>query len=222
MFSRVFVKFATTVAMSALMMFPPAAQAADLLPPPPPDIRDSIYDWSGGYLGGLLSFVFIDNQYLPIGAADPDLSGDGYLGGIYAGYNYQTGNLVMGIEGDVLFGEVDPRNIIDQVDQDVDFMATVRARLGFAHDRTMAYVTGGVAWLDSEISLPAFGESASNTHFGYVVGGGLEHAWTDNFVGRIEYLFADFEDETYTYTPGQILTGIDEVHSVRFGGAWKF
>ena len=209
-----------------------SALAADLPPPPPPiEIRDSVFDWSGIYVGGFAGFGFIDNRYLPTPGSDPVLSGDGYMIGAYAGYNYQIDNFVMGLEGDVSFGSIDPVNLIDQVEQDVDFFSSIRARLGYAHGRTMAYVTGGVAWADSEIYLPAFDEADSKTHFGYVVGGGLEHAWTDNFVGRIEYLFADLGNETYDY-PGAAIavgaatatidTGMDELHQVRFGGAWKF
>ncbi len=222
MFSRVSLNFAAAAAVS-MMVFTPAAQAADPLPPPPPpEFRPAVYDWSGAYIGGIIAGVFVDGDYVPVGSPDPDLNGDGILGGIYAGYNYQAGSFVFGVEGDALFGEVDPQNILDGVVQDIDFMATIRARLGFAHDRTMAYVTGGVAFIDSEITLPAFGESDSNSHTGYVVGGGLEHAWTDNFVGRIEYLFADFDEKTYNYTPGQVIHGPENVHMVRFGGAWKF
>lgn len=213
---------ATGVAAAAMMMSAPAATAADLLPPPPPEFRSSVYDWSGAYIGGMVSGVMVDAVYVPSVGPDPNLDGDGLLGGIYAGYNYQMGNFVMGIEGDALFGEVNPNNLLDQVEQDIDFMATARARLGYAHDRTMAYVTGGIAFMDSEITLPFFGESQSKSHTGYTVGGGLEHAWTDNFVGRIEYLFASFDVKDYVFTPGSVRYDPDDFHMVRVGGAWKF
>lgn len=223
MIKRISAYMAATAALSTMLMSAPSALAADLPEaPPPPEMRSSVYDWSGAYVGGMVSGIFVDSNYLPIGGADPNLDGDGTMGGIYAGYNYQMGNFVMGIEGDVQFGEVDPNNILDEVDQEIDFMATVRARLGYAHDRTMAYVTGGVAFMDSEITLPAFGESASHSHTGYTFGGGLAHAWTDSLVGRIEYLYANFETKDYVYTPGIVRYYADDFHMVRFGGAWKF
>ena len=69
--------------------------------------------------------------------------------------------------------------------------------------------------------MPAFGESDSNTHIGFVVGGGIEHAWTDNFIGRLEYLYASFDEETYNFTPGTVISEFD-AHMVRAGAAWKF
>lgn len=222
MIKRLSVRMAAAAALSTMMMSAPSALAADLTEPPPPEFRSSVYDWSGAYIGGLITGVFVDSTYIPIGAADPNLGGDGIMGGIYGGYNYQMGNFVMGVEGDVQFGSVDPRNIIDEVEQDIDFMATLRARLGYAHDRTMAYVTGGVAFMDSEITLPAFGESQSEWHTGWTIGAGLEHAWTDAFVGRIEYLYADFGTEDYVFTPGTVRYYADDFHMVRAGAAWKF
>lgn len=224
MIKRFSVHMAAAAALSTMMMTAPGALAADLLPPPPPEFRPSVYDWSGAYVGGLVSAVMVDALYVPFAGNDPNLDGDGILGGVYAGYNYQMGNFVMGVEGDALFGEVDPNNLLDQVDQDIDFMATIRGRLGYAHDRTMAYITGGVAFMDSEILLtgPFAGQSDSNSHTGYVVGGGLEHAWTDNMVGRIEYLYASFDTEQYDFPAGSLSYDPEDIHMVRFGGAWKF
>ncbi len=225
MMKRFSLRMAAAVALSTLMTSAPSALAADLLPPPPPppEIRTSVYDWSGAYVGGMISGVMVDATYVPLAGPDPNLDGDGVLGGVYAGYNYQMGNFVLGIEGDAQFGEVNPNNLLDNVDQDIDFMATIRGRLGYAHDRTMAYFTGGVAFMDSEIILPGFGgESDSKSHTGYVLGGGLEHAWTDNMVGRIEYLFASFDTKQYDFAPGSLNYDPDDIHMVRFGGAWKF
>jgi outer membrane immunogenic protein len=215
-------RMAAAVAVTTLMLTAPVAQAADLLPPPPPEMRTSVYDWSGAYIGAGFMGVGVDSNYVPVGNPDPNLDGDGPMGSLYAGYNYQMGSYVMGIEGDVSFGHVDPNNILDEVEQEIDFMASLRARIGWVHDSTMIYGTAGIAWADSEITLPAFGESDSKTHTGYIIGGGVEHAFTNHLVGRMEYMFADFNEKTYTYTPGQVITGLDEVHMVRVGGAWKF
>ncbi len=228
MFKRYFNNTASAIAAAMVLSSAGAVLAADLPPPPPPpiEIRDAVYDWSGAYIGVNAGLGFGDSTYIPSGSPDPDLAGDGYLIGGYAGYNYQMSNFVMGIEGDVSFGEVNPENTIDQVEQDVDLFASIRARLGYAHGRTLAYLTGGVAWADSEIYLPQFDASESKTHFGYVVGGGLEHAWTDNFVGRIEYLFADLGSKDYDFPQAcatcTIDLDMDDFHIVRAGAAWKF
>ena len=56
------------------------------------------------------------------------------IGGVHAGYNWQSGARVFGVEGDVSFGD------------GVDYLASARARLGYARDNLLLYVTGGVAF----------------------------------------------------------------------------
>jgi outer membrane immunogenic protein len=224
---------ASALATAFMISGTATALAADLPPPPPPpvEIRDSVFDWSGIYVGINTGIGFADGNYVPTATADPDLAGDGWMIGGVVGYNYQMNNFVMGIEGDINYGEINPTNLADNVFQDIDFFATLRARLGYAHGNTMAYVTGGMAWADSEVTADVIlaADSDSKTHFGWVVGGGLEHAWTDNLTGRIEYLFADLGSETYSYPPSfcgqpacEIDLDLDDFHVVRFGGAWKF
>ncbi len=237
MVQRYLISAASAAAVASVIGSATIALAADLPPPPPPpvEIRESVYDWSGLYVGVNAGAGFADSHFRPDGGSDPDLSGDGYLIGGYAGYNYQMNNFVVGIEGDVSYGDVNPENRLWHPDvgpafQDVDFFATIRARLGYAHGNTLAYVTGGAAWADSELRLPVQpDESDSQTHFGYVVGGGLEHAWTENFITRVEYLYADLGTESYNY-PNSCSTAPDcnvnvnmaDFHVVRAGAGWKF
>ena len=222
MIKSISLRMAAAVAVSTLMLSAPFANAADIDPPLPPEIRSSVYDWSGPYIGGVVSGVMVDAYYIPSVGPDPNLDGDGIMGGVMAGYNYQMGSFVLGLEGDAMFGEVNPDNQLDMVEQDIDFMASIRGRLGWAHDRTLAYFTGGVVFMDSEITLPFFGESDSKSHTGWTVGGGLEHAFTDHLTGRIEYSFAEFDTKDYSYTPGTVRYTPDDFHIVKFGGAWKF
>jgi outer membrane immunogenic protein len=201
-----------------------SALAADLPPPPPPpvEMRSSTYDWSGAYIGGIVGAGSVDNTYVPIGAPDPDLSGSGFIGGGMIGYNMQMNNFVAGIEGDGMFSGIKPKNTSDGVDQHVTYLATIRARLGWAHDNTLFYGTAGVGFLGSKIHIMPADETVKKTHIGIVAGGGIEHGFTQNITARVEYLYGHFGKKDYVYVPGTIRTGIKSMHMARAGIAYKF
>lgn len=106
----------------------------------------------------------------------------------------------LGIEGDVSFTDlsdtVDPAGF--DVEQDVDMLASIRGRIGFAFDRFLPYVTAGWGFADAERTTEAGGgESDSQLHDGLVYGGGIEYAVTDALSMRAEYLHYDLGEESY-------------------------
>ncbi len=216
----------SALGFSALLSGTASVLAAELPPPPPPpppvEIRQSVYDWGGVYVGGLIGAGSVDNAYLPIGVADPEIAGSGLVGGFMAGYNFQVDELVFGVEADIMFTRIDNANTLDGVEQDFSYLSTIRARAGWALDDTLVYLTAGVGFMRSQFSLTAFNERRSKTHVGYVVGGGIETAFTENLVGRVEYLYGSFGKKNYVYTPGTVRTGIDNLHIARAGLAYKF
>lgn len=95
-----------------------------------------------------------------------------------------------------------------------DWVATVRGRIGFAADRFLVFATGGVAFADIELngriaqSFPVGGPNfrnwvggTSDTQTGWVVGGGLEYALTNNWLVRAEGLYYDFGNVSHVLTP---------------------
>jgi outer membrane immunogenic protein len=138
------------------------------------------------------------------------------LGGGQAGCNWQSGTLVYGLEGDFDYFHSNPQFINAtgtlstgdsfSVTQSLttEYFATLRPRLGVAADRNLGYITGGAAFAKASYTqtyadtlnggaLPGTGNaSGSKTLTGWVVGAGWEHAWTDNWTFRLEYLFAKF------------------------------
>jgi len=208
---------------AALLTSAKISLAADLPPPPPPmEIRQSTYDWGGVYIGGLIGVGSVDNTYIPIGAADPEISGSGLVAGGMIGYNYQLDNFVVGAEADAMYLDIHNRNSADGVDQKFSSLYTIRARLGWAHDNTLFYGTAGVGFIRSKFHIMPADESLSKTHTGFVVGGGIEHAFTENFTARAEYLYGEFEKKNYVYTVGTVRTGLDHLHIARAGVAYKF
>lgn len=192
------------------------ANAADL--PVEPDVyepapyENTTYDWSGAYLGAMLGYQWGNFDVQGLG----DVEADGYVAGGYAGYNFQSGALVFGIEGDL--AATDLSETSGGVTLESDLTGSIRGRIGYAFDRILAYGTGGVAFAD--VSASDGTVSDDNWHSGYVVGAGIEAAMTENVLARVEYLYTDFGDETYNLT-----TAADadlSSHTVRAGIGYKF
>ena len=168
-----------------------------------------------GVCGAGLVFGVPANQAL--GSALGTGSGgrsSGFIGGFQAGYNFQVSSVVLGIEADWDYFKRsnsqggtgiattgDPLAVTNQSNS--NWLATVRARGGLAWDRLLVYVTGGAAFskIDyTQTMLTTLGTSSGTTTVsqskaGWTVGGGLEYAFTNNWSGKIEYLYAQFYEE---------------------------
>jgi outer membrane immunogenic protein len=223
----------------AIMLPASSAFAADL-DVPPPDLRPANFDWSGPYIGIFGAAIAVDGTYdatctaaLPCVTptyTDIEHSGIGYAGGILGGWNYQIDSFVMGIEGDWAFGGKVATNDEPGIDTDLSFnnIATLRARAGFALDNTLLYFTGGLAAVDMEFgAVMSSTESDSQWVYGWTAGGGLEHAFSDNLSGRIEYLYVGLDDADFSMTDDSSTTldatqSFDDIHMVRVGLTYNF
>jgi outer membrane immunogenic protein len=225
-----------------------SALAADMpvkarpLPPPPP-----VFSWTGAYVGlnagGAWGHYEINTtQFIAPGffaidaaaiaaAASPTIKSTGFTGGIQGGYNFQTGNVVWGIEADLEYfglkgseggtfpfpstqpgGPIGPPATFFSTNTSVktDWLFTLRPRLGWAINNWLLYATGGLAVghvkFNQTITLLApFVETAafSTTRTGWTVGGGVEIALNQNWSIRGEYLYVDLGtvDTTGTIAP---------------------
>lgn len=221
MFLRIFDPKPTIAGLAALLLTAAAGTAADL-DTDIPGFRPAIHQWTGPYAGVVAGGGFLDTFYLPSGNPDPELAGDGYLLGGLVGYNLQVDNIVLGVEGDLSAGKVSATNSLDQVNYKVPMLATARLRAGYAFDDTLVFATGGLAVARGDMYLPGFGESDEKTHYGYTVGGGMEHAVTENLNIRLEYLYASLGKKTYDFSAGTVRMGLDDLHNVRAGLTWNF
>ena len=168
-----------------------SAIAADLslaplykAPPPPAPA----YDWSGFYVG-VNGGGGWGHSWWNANTTGFPLSG-GQAGGT-AGYNWQTGNVVFGIEGDLDWsgfdGSATTPGCPAGCSTSDNWLSTVRGRVGYSFGRIMPYVTGGLAVGDIRAATPGFaGGEAVNP--GWTVGGGLEFALPGNWTARAEYL----------------------------------
>jgi outer membrane immunogenic protein len=208
--------FAAVLATTALVS---VAQAADLIVET--EVVEAVapaYDWSGPYVGifggyGWGSFEF-DN--FDTFGGEPE----GWLLGVEAGANFQMDTFVLGIEGDIAWSDASD-GITDFIsfggDVDVNWLGTLTARAGVAADRALFYVEGGIA--AAEVQL--VGDSVvglydeTSTAFGWVVGGGVEFALTDNITTKLEYNYvsmagsSDFFGDDYTVTAHTVKAGLN-------------
>lgn len=172
-----------------------------------------------------------------------------FTGGAQVGYNYQSNNFVVGVETDFNYNGVDESHhvnrplsaplvgrFIHNVTQEVNWFGTLRARLGVATDGWLIYGTGGLAYghIDSRsgVLFTSAGDlyqgSQSTTRVGWTIGAGTEYAFSNNWSAKMEYLYVDLGDHSYTYGnqlfPGYTYTTDLETreHVIRLGINYKF
>jgi outer membrane immunogenic protein len=180
-------------------------RAAPYYGPPPAQL----FNWTGFYVGGNAGWGW--------GSAlgtDPS----GYLIGLQAGYNFQyASGLLAGIESDIAISGVEGSGGGGTFG--LDYLGTVRGRLGYAMDRYLAYGTAGVAYGRGDVALG--GLSNEQTHVGYTVGAGVEAMIAPNITARLEYLYVDLGRETYTTVLGPTRASFD-ANIVRTALNYKF
>jgi outer membrane immunogenic protein len=145
------------------------------------------------------------------------LNRGGFTMGGELGFNWQIGWLVLGVETDIggVTGGTHSNNLglINgtgsgpgvffpfALNQRVDngLYGTTRGRLGVAFDRVLIYGTGGLAYTSGNYLFnytdglfPAFGSSTTSNKVGYVVGGGVEYALTNNVSVKGEFLYTQY------------------------------
>ena len=209
------------------------ATAADLgtFEPPP-----AVASWTGCYVG-----VHVGGGKGDKTSAAPfsDYSGDvsGPLGGAQAGCDYQFDTFVIGLVGDISGTGIDGAEdftiagpLLTTSTTELDWLATIRGRVGVGFDNMLVYATGGLAIADVTVNLStgAFpeGQDQSNTHLGWTVGGGAEFRITESISMFGEYLYADLGDEDYSYSaplaPQTHNVTIDNLHIFKVGANYRF
>lgn len=193
-------------AFAVVLAAPVGAQAADLsvsMPTKaPPAAPVPYYAWTGFYLGinGGGGFGSVTNADAVRGIATTFPNSGGLFGGTL-GYNFQTGSTVLGLEGDVDWAGIrGSSGAINGVNYQnyLQWIGTVRGRVGIAFDRFLPYVTGGLAVGNSRdtITAPPASLNGSTTAAGWTIGAGLEYGITPNVSLKAEYLFVDLGSTT--------------------------
>ena len=233
------------VALLAATTLGVGAAAASDLPtrraPAPMYSPIQVYNWTGFYVGGHIGGAWSNtslsdptgNNFAPVGSTIGD-NGSGFLGGAQIGYNYQTGPVVFGIQGDWSWTGIN-NSVLDPFDNTTtfrdkaDWLATVTGRIGYAWNNVLWYGKGGGAWVHNKYSATdAFGLNAtgSDTRGGWTLGTGLEYGFTPNWTTFIEYDYIGLGTHTITLTDpanGSGQAGIRQnIQIVKGGINYKF
>jgi outer membrane immunogenic protein len=202
---------------SALCGIPGLAYAADLpasyqrplkaVPPVP-------FTWTGFYIGANVGGAFDNSDRADASGFGPLLGGldafsvrqksAGITAGGQVGYNYEFGigngsGIVVGIEADGAFTDLSKNSAINIAGEysvgyhtSLDYLGTIRGRLGYAYDRFMVYGTGGFAYggvgHNANVvasGLPPFSINFNTTETGFVYGGGVEYALPMDWFYRV-------------------------------------
>ena len=152
----------------------------------------NIYSWAGPYLGGNLGYEW--------GSVDKNpTKPSGFAGGVQAGYNWQSGAMVFGLEGDLQATAAD--DTFAPWKYSNPWFGTVRGRVGYAFNNVLLYGTGGLAF--GELRGETFGLSESHTNAGWTAGVGAEFGFAAHWTAKVEYLYVDLSDSRFTITGAQ-------------------
>ena len=181
------------------------AEADDLSGAMPVKAPAGSYDWNGFYVGGHIANG-TGRGTGTLSDPNPTFVGNSFgslYGGMQGGYNYVfPSGLLLGAEADVTFpnfqtyadgliftgGTVQGTTVTDQI----DYIATLRGRFGYAFDHWLVYGTGGFAWSQARFSeTPVAGnpDTILLTRTGWALGLGAELAIAPSWTARIEYLY---------------------------------
>lgn len=181
------------------------------------------HNWTGFYVGGHVGYGWnkFSSTNATIGARTYD--GNGWLGGVQAGYNYEIDPVVIGVEGDFSFSDVGYSTTSSGVTSKVknDYFATAAARLGYAFDRFLVYAKGGGAWTRDKDSVGGLTGTFYRT--GWLFGAGVEYALADHWSVKAEYDYLGFPSisENFAHTTGPSQVSL-RAQLVKFGFNYHF
>lgn len=215
------------MALAGAVALGASAQAADLgatygIPDGPAPAPSGA--WAGGYVGGHLGAAWtsgsvdLNTQHWKTNQGNKEVEADGayhahkdlgetsFLGGVHAGYNWQKGALVYGVEGDVGFAS------------NIDYLASLRGRIGVAAGSFLFYGTAGLALGGTSVSgtisdgyRATESYNVSSDSVGFVVGGGSEYKLNSNWSLGVEGLYYGLDGASQHVT-GTSFSGPDENH----------
>lgn len=256
----------TTAQASDAVVYEPVSEAL---------IASSAYDWSGAYVGvqggwafgqsspnlrvlngSIASIIIPDAANLAMSLGNSEFNFNGASYGVQTGYNWQKGIYVFGVEGDINYiglsdasttGANSASNVFGRAIDSIDgnYLASIRARAGIAHDNIFLYGTAGAAFTDAKFSraiewayndlCPLGSTGLNRCHVGggnfgpgYTLGGGTEFALKDHVTIKAEYLYTNFGKATFRTTNSDVSDQhLDhsaklDLHTVRIGLNYKF
>jgi outer membrane immunogenic protein len=208
-----------------------SAVAADMPLKASPVARAGCAQFGGFYLGAQAGAASYSNTFNDLDAfgvnnvssrlpQDVSHTGRGALAGAQAGYNWQSGCTVFGIESDWAWTGAKASTLLSNGDSfppestrhitptsKFRWFGTTRIRTGVVVDNLLLYVTGGLAYANIKRDALFFDNgslqetfSSDKTRFGWTAGAGTEWAINHNWSLKSEFLYMQFEKDQTTHT----------------------
>ena len=159
-----------------------------------------VNNWAGPYVGGTLGFVDATSTFsvspTPIGPISLSGSGSQFGIGLIAGYNWQNGNQVFGLETDI------------DLPSGFDYFGTLRGRYGVVNGNWLYYGTAGLSFTSAGGSSGYYNYSGFSG-IGYIVGAGAETKINSRLAAGFEALYYGFMDDTQNFMGSTITTSVD-------------
>ena len=196
---------------------------------------------SGFYVGGHVGYLFGNATATfadPIGV---ETSGGtspygAFFGGVQAGYeHYFPSRWMLGLEVDMSFpGAEDLAQVLSYrattagtANQQLEYLASLRGRIGYGIGPWTPFVTGGIAWASTRSSrtdLTTGNEDASpsNVRAGYVLGAGVDYKLDSNWSARAEYLYTSLPLNGFVFATPARYDSLYDLHRIRLGLNYKF
>ena len=173
--------------------------------------REAYFNWTGFYLGIDGGYGWGQHDRVTASGFANDYNSKGWLVGGHAGYQFQAGHFVLGVEGDVHGADIkgDDAGVGGTTDETrARVLASLRGRLGLAYHHFLLYGTAGIAWGDMRHTnssgstiVPTVETSHGET--GWTVGGGVQWAVTPHWSIGAEYRHYDLG--SYFANPGGVV-----------------
>lgn len=183
-----------------------------------------ISPWTGFYAGANIGGGW-GKMDATVGGVTGSTNVNGVIGGLQAGYNWQTGAMVLGIETDIqASGQRRTDNYgLGFATAKIPYFGTLRGRVGYATPTWLAYFTGGLAYGRYQLDATLLGvsDTASAQRAAWTVGGGVEAMFGPRWSAKLEYLYID----TGTFGASLYGVGFDTQvrnHIVRIGANYHF
>lgn len=212
--------------LACFLLFGGEALAAEF------DSRKSGFDWTGFYAGGHVGYGRgWANSVItgPDSVAGRSTFGSLY-GGVQGGYNVLLpSRVLLGVEADLSFPNyLDPDNVVggrrtgrSEFVETLDYIGTVRGRIGYSFDRWLVYGTGGFAWSNGHVARTPLDsddeDKRSRARIGWTAGAGVEFAFEREWSVRLEYLYSRFGSFNVLYPDDARYTSRLDFHQLRLG-----
>ncbi|MBL8585311.1 MAG: outer membrane beta-barrel protein, partial [Bradyrhizobiaceae bacterium] len=178
------------------------------------------------------------------GSFSTSYQGAGVLAGFHGGWNYQTGPIVVGVEGNLDYtnarGSAALVNTVGlnlggsaNLATEINWISTFVARGGISSGSVLYYLVGGIALNASEhtaqVTPPGFfgtftEQTVRRAGSGYVLGAGAEFAVWQNFSAKLEYNYMDFGTASLSFSAviGHSVSVDQQVQVVKVGLNYLF